>query len=100
MSEITKSLPIKEEIDSVSGVLTPTQLTSLYVHSEELISQYKSKGSFELSTLIPIIGIPPIIPQSPDMDAMLETWNVQAEYGKKVAYIEQYLTSKISEADD
>lgn len=100
MTKITESLPIKEEMDRVSCVLTPAQLKSLHEHLEELITQYRDKGSFELSALIPIIGDPPIIPQSLDTDAMLEAWNDSAKYGRKITYIYQYLTSEISGAGD
>ena len=48
---------------------------------ETLITEYRDKGSLSLDSIISIIGKPPVIPMSPDTDAMLEAYNEKAQYG-------------------
>lgn len=48
---------------------------------EDLVTEYRDKGSLSLDSVISIIGKPPVIPMSPDTDAMLEAYNEKAQYG-------------------
>lgn len=70
------------------NILTPTEVKLFEEHFPNLRQEYKQTGKISLDSLIPIIGRPPIIPQSHDMDAMLEAMDARALYGVKAAQIE------------
>lgn len=82
---------IMAERKLATNILTPEEVQLFEENFDKLQKEYKSKGSLSLDSLIPILGRPPIIPQSPDMDAMLEAWNDKAEYGRKFQKIEELL---------
>lgn len=48
---------------------------------ENLLTEYREKGTLSLDSVISIIGKPPVIPMSPDTDALLEAYNERAQYG-------------------
>ena len=76
-------------------ILTPKQLQAFEETFDELINELRNTGTIQLSSFTPVLGRVPVIPQSPDMDAMLDGWNDQAEYSKKVIQLENLITSEI-----
>lgn len=80
---------------SITKTLTPKETRLLEENLDSLVSEYKDKG-LVLESFIPIIGNPPRIPDSPDMDARLEAYEARAEYGRKLEEIEKLLLEKVS----
>lgn len=72
--------------------LTPAEVKLFEKNFPNLKEEYKQTGKISLASLFPIIGRPPIIPQSHDMDTMLEAMDNRAIYGNKVAQIESFFS--------
>lgn len=70
--------------------LSPEQTLLLEEKLDDLLIEYKEKG-LVLESLIPIIGKPPVIPDSPETDTGLEAYEAKIEYVKKLKEIEQIL---------
>ena len=71
-----------EELTSiVENNFSAPMKNSLMENWENLIEEYREKGKLSLSSIIPIIGTPPIISTSSDTDAMLEAYEEKAQYG-------------------
>lgn len=71
-----------EELTSiVENNFSAPMKNSLMENWENLIEEYREKGKLSLSSIIPIIGTPPIISTSSDTDAMLEAYEGKAQYG-------------------
>lgn len=83
-------------ISNLSTILNPTEFKAFTLSSESLIEEYRKSSKLTLESLVPILGNPPKIPQSSDMDAMLEAYEDRALYGKKALSIEQYLSNSVS----
>lgn len=75
------------------NILTPTEEELLEENFYQLVEDYKQNGSLTLSSFTPILGRPPILNYSHDMDAMLETMDARAEYAEKMQKIEQIFLS-------
>lgn len=75
--------------------LTPTEVKLFEENLATLKEDYKQNNMLPLSSLFPILGRPPIIPNSTDVDAMLDGYNARAEYGHKVKQIEQALVQSL-----
>lgn len=48
---------------------------------DNLIDEFRNNQSLSIESVSKIIGKPPVIPDSPDMDTMLEAYEQRAEYG-------------------
>lgn len=83
MTESTKVL--------ASQFLAPKEFEAFESSFDSLIEEYRNSGTLKLDSLVPILGKPPIIPQSPDTDAMLEAYDEKAIYGHKIKEIESLL---------
>lgn len=70
------------------NMLTPVEVELLKENFSTLEKEYQQTGTISLDSLFPILGRPPIIPQSSDMDARLEAMDARALYGNKAAQIE------------
>lgn len=70
--------------------LSPEQTLLLEEKLDDLLIEYKEKG-LVLESLIPIIGRPPVIPDSPETDTGLGAYEAKIEYVKKLKEIEQIL---------
>lgn len=75
------------------NILTPKEVELLEENFYLLVEDYKQNGSITLSSIIPILGRPPILTNTHDMDAMLEAMDARAEYGNKMQKIEQIFLS-------
>lgn len=53
--------------------------------------EFNQNGKLTFSTIEKIIGKPPVIPNSPDMDARMDAWNETAQYSDRVLDIESKL---------
>lgn len=82
-------------ISKLATILTPVEFEAFTLVSKSLIEEYRKSSKLTLELLVPILGNPPKIPQSPDMDAMLEEYEDRAQYGKKAESIEQYLSYSV-----
>lgn len=76
---------------ALGNILTPTEVKLFEENYNNLREDYKKSKRLSVSSLLPILGRPPIIPDSPDMDAMLDAYDARAEYGRKAMQIEQVL---------
>lgn len=63
----------------------------LYDLRDDLAKDFTKNNSLTLESIIKVIGKPPVIPSSPDMDTMLEGWESRAEYGRQANIIEQLI---------
>ena len=65
---------------------------------DKLCEEYQKNSTLSLDSLSKLLGKPPIIPQSPDTDAMLDAYTARADYGSKCIaiekFVEEYLKSK------
>lgn len=75
------------------NILTPEETELLEENFYLLVEDYKQNGSLTLSSFVPILGRPPILTHTHDMDAMLEAMDARAEYGNKMQKIEQIFLS-------
>lgn len=80
-------------ICDLSNILTSTEFEAFTTSLDSLLEEYHKTSKLTIELLVPILGNPPRIPQSPDMDAMLEAYEERAEYGRKANSIEEYLVS-------
>ena len=90
---IEKEISFMEKLNTKT--LTSKERRLLEENLDSLVSKYKDKGLL-LESIIPIIGNPPRIPDSPDMDARMEAYEARAEYGSKAQEIEKILSEKAS----
>jgi len=70
------------------NMLTPAEVELLEENFSTLEEEYRQTGTISIASLSSIIGCPPIIPKSHDMDTMLEAMDARALYGNKAAQIE------------
>lgn len=78
-----------------SNILTPEQIQLFEDNIEKLQEEYKIKGSLSLDSLIPILGTPPKLIDSPDNDARDLAFEMCAEYGCKCLKIENLISMSI-----
>jgi len=71
------------------NILTPTELDRFEENFYSLVEDYKQNGSISLWSVLPILGRPPVLPMSHDMDAMLDAVEARSAYGNKLKQIEQ-----------
>ncbi len=83
-------------ICDLRNILTSTEFEAFNSSLATLFEEYKKASTLTIELLKPILGNPPRIPQSPDMDAMLEAYEERANYGKKANSIEEYLSCQLS----
>ncbi len=77
---------------NATNYLSPEEAQSLENSLDNLLESYRlNNNSLNLEWITPILGTPPTIPNSPDLDAMLDAWEDRAEYGRKVEFIERVL---------
>lgn len=95
MAAYEKKLVTEKERNAVFLILTPDEFHSFENSLCSLIQEYRNNGSLNLTTLIPILGKAPNIPQSPDMDTMLEAYEEMAEYSKKSQAILNFLAYEV-----
>lgn len=76
---------------NLRNILTSTEFEAFNTSLDTLLKEYRKSSNLAVELLVPILGNPPRIPQSPDMDAMLEAYEALAEYGHKANSIETYL---------
>lgn len=81
---------------NLCNILTSTEFEAFNTSLDTLLEEYKKSSNLTVELLVPILGNPPRIPQSPDMDAMLEAYEARAEYGRKFNSIEEYLSCQLS----
>lgn len=58
---------------------------------DELCEEFNQKNALSIESLTKILGRPPVIPDSPDTDAMLDAYTARAEYGRKAKFIEDFI---------
>ena len=58
---------------------------------DELCEDIKQDNTLSIESLSKILGRPPVIPDSPDTDAMLDAYDAKAEYGRKAEFIEDFV---------
>ena len=75
----------------VCNILTPTEVALFEVNYEPLSAEYKDKGTISLESVIPILGNPPVIPDTHDLDSICMAYEERAEYGRKLKEIESLL---------
>lgn len=95
MTAIEKNTVTEEERNAVFLILTPSEFQSFENSLSNLIEEYRDNGTLKLTSIIPILGNPPTIPQSLGMDAMLEAYEERAEYGKKTKAIEDFFKYEV-----
>lgn len=83
-------------ICDLRNILTSTEFEAFITSLDSLLQEYKKASTLSIEFLKPILGNPPRIPQSPDMDAMLDAYEDRAKYGKKANSIEEYLSCQLS----
>lgn len=83
-------------ICDLCNILTSTEFEAFNNSLDNLLKEYEKTSKLTIELLIPILGNPPRIPQSPDMDAMLEAYEDRAKYGEKANSIEKYLSCHLS----
>lgn len=83
-------------LTKLSNLLTPMEFEAFTSSFGSLIEEYRKTSTLKLEQLVPILGNPPRIPQSPDMDAMMEAYEARALYGMKSASIEEYISQKVN----
>lgn len=83
-------------ICDLRNILTSTEFEAFNTSLPSLLKEYKKASTLNIELLKPILGNPPGIPHSPDMDAMLEAYEDRAKYGKKANSIENYLSCQLS----
>ena len=77
---------------NATNYLSPEEVQSLDNSLDNLLESYRLNGNvLKLDWITPILGNPPIIPNSPDLDARMDAWEDRAEYGRKVEFIERVL---------
>lgn len=76
-------------------ILTPKQLKAFEETFDELTNELQHTGTISLDSFIKIIGRPPVIPQSPDTDAMLEAWEERAVYSRKIIQLENLISTEL-----
>ena len=74
-------LTVEELTTIVENNFSAPMKKSLMANWKNLVEEYREKGTLSLSSITEIIGKPPVIPMSPDTDAMLEAYNEKAQYG-------------------
>lgn len=72
-----------------------TLLNPIDIQFVELRTRYLTTG--ELFTPKDILGEPPVIPDSPDMDTRLEAYEEYAEYSKQYQILEEKIKQMIKE---
>lgn len=82
-------------ITSLAKVLPAPISSKFYNNQTALLNEYREKGTLTLSSLVTVLGNPPIVPNTHDMDAMLEAWDEKAEYGRLSQLIEALLKNLI-----
>ena len=85
----------KTTMQAAKSILTPKQLQAFDESFDSLLNELRTTGKIDLSSFTNIVGRPPIIPQSPDTDAMLEAWEDRATYSKKIMQLENLISSEL-----
>ena len=86
----SKRIVTENERNAIFTVLTPEEFLLLGRSLNDLCTEYKKEGSLPLDTVIPILGICPIIQNTHDIDAKLETILDRCKYADKVQSIEDF----------
>ncbi len=79
-----------------NDILSPEEVRKLDDSLDELLKNYQSNNYIlKLEWIIPILGGPPVIPSSPDMDARMDAFDELVEYDKKKDFIENFLIKEL-----
>ena len=80
---------------STTNPLSPEEVQILDNSLDHLLENYRlNHNVLKLEWITPILGNPPIIPDSPDSDTRMDAWEARAEYGRKAEFIEDLLKRK------
>ncbi len=83
-------------VERKSNILTPEEVQLLEKNLEHLSAEYHEFGTLSLDSLALIIGRPPIIPDTHDLDSKDIAWEETALYGKKVCKIEELVRRSLN----
>lgn len=72
-------------------ILTPSQFKAFEECFDNLVDEFRTNGKLDLSSFTKILGNPPTIPHSPDMDARLEAFEERALYGSKLEKLDSLI---------
>ncbi len=81
---------------STTNILSYEELQKLGASMSELLEKYRNNNKvLKLAWVIPILGRPPVIPDSPDTDARNDAYDDLVEYNRKKDFIEDILKEKL-----
>lgn len=80
---------------TANGTLPDEIAARLEENIAALTTEYLLEGRLSIKSIEPIIGYKqPIIPDSPDMDAMMDAWEEKAAYANLVIIIDNTVRSR------
>lgn len=70
----------------------PTPIAEkVFAERYKLVDEYRLNGMISKDSTKKILGTPPVIPSSPDMDARLEGMEARSEYFENIRIIEKLI---------
>ena len=86
-----KKIVTENERNAIFTLLTPEEGCLFDEYLPYLCHKYEEEETLPLECVIPILGNPPVISHTHDMDAMLEAADDKAKYAEQVKGIENFL---------
>lgn len=85
-------LTAEELIPIVENNFSFPEKEKLVSNWDNLLDEFRNNGSLSIKSISNIIGKPPMVPNSPDMDTMLEAYDERAEYGNKCIALDSIIS--------